>query len=90
MAKNIEVRLARVEKSLEGRTRSGQFDVVQAIEVHNAEGLKPGLYPTGPPGSTAGILVYDPADGGPHMPPDRMPPWGLMIWVEGAALSTVL
>lgn len=79
MAKDLGARLDRIELALAGRPRPGQFDVVRAVPVANAGGRAPGLYPEGPPGSTAGLLVYDPAAGRPQVPDGRLAPWGLVI-----------
>ena len=87
---NIDGRLDRLEQAAEGRTLPGQFDIVQVLPVERASGLAAGLYPIGPPGSTAGLLVYDPSKGKPKVPEGRMPPWGLLIEVEDATLDSIL
>jgi hypothetical protein len=87
---NIDARLERLEQAMEGRTLPGQFDIVQALPVDRAQGREPGLYPVGPPGSTAGLLVYDPAKGRAKVPEGRMPPWGLLIESESATLDSIL
>lgn len=73
-----------------GPDPAGVFDVVQAIPVDQAGVKAPGLYPVGPPGSTAGLLVYDPAEGSPRVPGGRLARWGLVIISEGATIDTVL
>ncbi|HEY3789270.1 MAG TPA: hypothetical protein VGL71_10460 [Urbifossiella sp.] len=87
---NLEARLDWLEKAIEGQTPAGRFDIVQALPVERAEGMVPGLYALGPPGSTAGLLVYDPALGKPQVPPGRLPPWGVLIESEGATLDSIL
>lgn len=87
---NLDGRLARLERAVEGLTPPGVFDVVQAIPVDRAGGLAPGLYPDGPPGSIAGLLVYDPAAGRPRVPEDRLAPWGLVIVSDGATIDTAV
>ena len=87
---NLDTRLARLERAVEGLTPPGVFDVVQAVPVERAGGQAPGLYPVGPPGSTAGLLVYDPVEGSPRVPEGRLARWGLLIVCEGATIDTVL
>ena len=74
-------RLTRVEQKLAARGRTDWFHVVEAVAVGSdgAEGRAPGLYRTGPEGSLAGLLVYDPAEGEPEVPEGRLAPWGLVI-----------
>jgi hypothetical protein len=38
-----------------------------------------GLYRSETPGSTSGILVFDPAQGEPEIPEDLLLPWGKML-----------
>jgi len=76
---NLEVRIGRIAEALHGRPAPGQFTVVEAIPVNDAEGKLPGLYHVGPPGSTAGLLVFDPAKGEPEVPAGRLAPCGVMI-----------
>jgi hypothetical protein len=87
---NIEGRLAKLEQALAGRMPSGQFSTVQALPVDRSEGMKPGLYPIGSPGSTAGLLVYDPSKGPATVPDGRLPPWGMLIESEFATLDSIL
>ncbi len=87
---NLEARLDRLVNAIRDRTPASLFDVVQAVAVSKAGEMQPGLYPIGPPGSTAGLLVYDPSEGKPRVPAGRMSPWGLLIVSEGATLDTVL
>jgi hypothetical protein len=61
-------RLAKLEREARARPPRGQFKTIEAIPVSYAEGRTPGLFPAGSPGSTAGILVYDPAEGLPLSP----------------------
>jgi hypothetical protein len=72
-------RLARLEREARGLPRPDQFDFIQAVPVDWADGRKPGLYRTGAGGSTAGLLVFDPADGEPFVPEGRLAPWGLVV-----------
>jgi hypothetical protein len=74
-------RLAKVATALRERGRADQFSVIEAVSVgdERAEGRAPGLYRDGPEGSTAGLLVFDPADGEPVVPEGRLAPWGLVI-----------
>ena len=87
---NLEARLDRLVGKIRDRIPSGLFDLVEAIEVSRAGGREPGLYPSGTPGSTAGLLVYDPEQGEPEVPPGRMSPWGLVIVCDGASIDAVL
>jgi len=75
----IDRRLTRIERAVRDRPQTGQFEVIQAVPVEKANGREPGLYKDGPPGSTAGLLVFDPADGLPVVPEGRLAPWGLLI-----------
>ncbi len=74
-------RLAKLERNAATRPRADQFEVVEAVPVGRraAEGRPPGLYRTGSPGSTAGLLVFDPAAGKPVVPEGKLAPWGLVI-----------
>jgi len=87
---NLEARLDRLAHAIRDRMPSGMFDVVQAVPIDGANGMAPGLYPHGPPGSTAGVLIYDPALGEPQLPPGRMSPWGLLIVGEGSTHDTII
>lgn len=75
----ITGRLDRVGKALAGRTPVDQFHVIEAVPVGRAEGRPPGLYKDGPAGSLAGLLVYDPARGGPVVPDGKLASFGLLI-----------
>ncbi len=75
----LDKRLVKLEQKAQDRPRADQFSTVEAVPVAHAKGRPLGLYRTGTPGSTAGILVYDPAEGPPVVPEGRMPPWGLLI-----------
>jgi hypothetical protein len=77
----LERRIADLERRTRGRPRADQFGVVQAVPVGDeaAEGRPVGLHRTGSPGSTCGMLVFDPADGEPVVPEGRLAPWGLLI-----------
>src|SRR5436190_964475 len=77
----LDRRIADLEKRTRGRPRAGQFDVIEAVPVGRdaAEGRPVGLHRTGSPGSTAGMLVFDPAKGEPEVPEGRLAPWGLLI-----------
>lgn len=74
-------RLNRLERIVHDRPDPRRFSVVQAVTT-NVDPRPPGLYRDGPPGSTAGLLVYDPAIGVPVMPERQMAPWGLLIVCE--------
>jgi hypothetical protein len=87
---NLETRLDRLAAAIRDRSSASRFDLVQAIAVEHAGGKKPGLYADGPPGSLAGLLVYDPVQGEPRVPEERMSPWGLVIVCEGATWDTVI
>ncbi|WP_439630647.1 hypothetical protein [Gemmata sp.] len=67
-------RIERAERALKDRPRADQFTTVQAVPVGRSGGLPLGLHADGPPGSTAGVLVYDPAAGRPAVPEGRMAP----------------
>jgi hypothetical protein len=75
----IDQRLAKAEQTIRDRPPPGQFDVIQAVPIERAGGREPGLYKDGPSGSTAGLLVFDPAQGEPVVPEGRLAPWGLLI-----------
>ena len=87
---NLEARLDRLLDAIADMPVPGLFDVVQAIAVDKAGGRAPGLYPHGPPGSTGGVLVFDPAQGKPRVPTGKMSPHGLLIVSEGATWDKVL
>lgn len=72
-------RLTRVAEAFAARGRADQFHVIEVVPVGRAEGRPPGLYRDGPEGSLAGVLVFDPADGEPAVPEDRLAPWGLVV-----------
>jgi hypothetical protein len=80
-AARLTDRLDRIAGALEVRSRASLFEVVVAARVgtEEAEGLPLGLHRTGSPGSTAGLLVYDPARGRPEVPEGALAPWGLVI-----------
>ncbi|VTU02525.1 unnamed protein product [Gemmataceae bacterium] len=75
-------RLERAERAVRDRPRTDQFSLVQAVPVGRAGGLPLGLHADGPRGSTAGVLVYNPAVGRPEVPEGRLAPWGLLIVCE--------
>jgi hypothetical protein len=81
----LSTRVAKVERALAERLatlgRPDQFDIVEVVPVggERAEGRAPGLYRDGPEGSTAGVLVFDPAEHEPAVSSDRLTPWGLVI-----------
>jgi hypothetical protein len=79
--------MTRLEQKAKDRPRRDQFTTVEAVPVAHAKGRPPGLYHNGRPGSTVGILVYDPAQGPPVMPEGRMPPWGLFICCDDASFG---
>ncbi|WP_439624352.1 hypothetical protein [Gemmata sp.] len=64
----------RAERAVRDRPRADQFSVVQAVPMGRSGGLPLGLHADGPRGSTAGVLVYDPAAGRPAVPEGRMAP----------------
>jgi hypothetical protein len=74
-------RLTKVAEALAARGQADQFHVIEIVPVRreSAEGRGPGLYRDGPAGSLAGVLVYDPTEGEPDVPEDRLAPWGLVI-----------
>ena len=76
-----DTRLLKVALALAARGRADQFSSVElaAVGRERAEGRAPGLYRVGSPGSTGGLLVYDPAAGEPVVPPGRLAPWGTVI-----------
>ena len=80
-------RLTRLEQKAKDRPRHDQFTTVEAVPVGHAKGRPPGFYHNGRPGSTHGVLVYDPAQGPPVVPEGRMPPWGLLICCEDASFG---
>jgi hypothetical protein len=53
--------------------------VVILCPVEEAEGRPLGLHYDGPPGSTTGVFVYDPSEGEPEVPKERLSPWALVI-----------
>ena len=74
-------RLAKLEHRARNRPAPDQFGVIEAVPVGRvaAEGRPVGLHRTGSSGSTAGMLVFDPAQGEPVVPEGRLAPWGLLI-----------
>jgi hypothetical protein len=74
-------RLMKVALALAARGRADQFQIIEAVPVdrENALGHPPGLYRSGPEGSSVGLLVYDPAAGEPVVPKGRLAPHGLVI-----------
>jgi len=74
-------RIARLERELECRPAPDQLSFVTAVPVGEpwAEGRDVGLYRSETPGSTSGILVFDPAQGEPVLPDDVLLPWGKML-----------
>jgi hypothetical protein len=73
----MRTRLARLELVVASRPATELLDVVMVCPVADARGLAPGLYRVGPPGSTGGVFVYDPAAGEPGVPAE---------WLAGHAL----
>jgi hypothetical protein len=71
-------RLTKLEHATRGRATTTAFTSLLALAVSDADSRQPGLYPAGP-GSTAGTLVYDPADGEPVVPNGALVPWGVLI-----------
>jgi hypothetical protein len=61
-------RLSKLEREAQTLPRNDQFTTIEAIPVAHAGGRSPGLYRAGSPGSTAGILVYEPDEGEPVLP----------------------
>ena len=74
-------RITRLERELESRPAPDQLSFVTAVPVGDpwAEGRGVGLYRAETPGSTSGILVFDPAEGEPVLPDDVLLPWGKML-----------
>ena len=72
-------RLARLERAARGRTPAAAFTSLIALAVSDANGRPVGVYPLGPPGSTAGQLVYDPAAGDPVVPDGALAPHGVLV-----------
>jgi hypothetical protein len=77
----IADRIARLEREARRRPPPDQLYFVLAVPIGEplTGGRSPGLYRDGPPGSTAGVLVFDPAAGAPEVPNDQLPPWALMV-----------
>jgi hypothetical protein len=71
-------RLAKLEHATRGRGPAAAFTSLLALPVSAAGGRPPGVYPAGP-GSTAGTLVYDPADGELVVPDGALARWGVLI-----------
>jgi hypothetical protein len=72
-------RVAKLEKQAQHRPRADQYDMITAVPVHRAEGRQPGLYHSGPEGSSVGLLVFDPNQGEPVVPEGKLAPWGLLL-----------
>jgi hypothetical protein len=72
-------RVVKLEQKANDRARADQFDFINAVPVYMAEGKPPGLYRDGGPGSTGGLLVFDPAKGKPIVPEGKVAPWGMVI-----------
>lgn len=81
--KHLRRQLARIAEAARRRPDPNMFTVIQAVATR-WDARPPGLYRDGPPGSTAGRLVYDPAAGEPVAPEERLAPWGLLIVVDPA------
>jgi hypothetical protein len=79
MSKRLEKRLERLEQQVAERPRTDLFDCIHVAPVSCGNGRPPGLYNAGGPGSTAGVLLYDPALGFPEPPLDRMAPHCISI-----------
>jgi hypothetical protein len=76
---SLRDRLARLRRAAQRSPSSNWLDVVILRPVAEAGGRPPGLYRDGPPGSTAGVYVYDPAAGEPAVPAGHLAPWALVI-----------
>jgi len=59
--------------------KAGLLDVVILCPLADAGGRPPGVYRTGPPGSSVGVYIYDPAAGEPKVPAERLAPSALLI-----------
>jgi hypothetical protein len=69
----------------EAAEESGQLDLLGVLvlcPVAETGGRPPGLHRVGRAGSTSGVWVYDPPDGEPQVPADRLAPWALVIGGE--------
>jgi hypothetical protein len=76
---SLRDRLARLRRAARGTPSPGLLDVVILRLVGEAGGRPPGLYRDGPPGSTAGVYVYDPAAGELAVPAEHLALWALVI-----------
>jgi hypothetical protein len=72
-------RVAKLEQAAKDRPHAGVCDLIKAVPLDRAEGKPPGLYMSGEPGSTVGLLVFDPAKGKPVVPEGKLAPWGLFL-----------
>jgi hypothetical protein len=72
-------RMAKLEQQAQHRPRANQYDMITAVPVLRAEGRQPGLYRSGPEGSSVGLLVFDPEKGEPVVPEGKLAPWGLFL-----------
>lgn len=82
LTKQLAKRLDEIEIVLAMRPDPHKLDVIQAIPTAFAGGRAPGLYHVGPPGSTAGVLVYDPALGSPVLPRNEQTEHAMFIVCE--------
>lgn len=83
-------RLARLERTTRERPHPDALWVVQAVPVAHANGRAAGLYRDGPPGSLAGVLVYDPAEGPPVLPGEGSTAAALLIVCDPDTLTEPL
>ena len=74
-------RLTRLEEQYRDRPRRDLLSVLTAVPVGEPEAERrgPGLYRSERVGSTAGVLVFDPARGEPVVPDGALAAWGLVI-----------
>jgi hypothetical protein len=82
MSKRFDKRLERVQKQVGVRPVAGLFDIIEVVPVSCGKGRPPGLYNAGGPGSTAGILLFDPALGRPKPPLERMAPHCITVVLD--------
>jgi hypothetical protein len=76
---SLRDRLARLRRAAQRSPSPDRLDVVILRPVGETGGWPPGLYRDGPPGSTAGVCVYDPAAGEPAVPTEHLAPWALVV-----------
>jgi hypothetical protein len=83
-------RLVRLEHRSRERPHPDAMWVVQAVPVSHANGRPLGLYRDGPPGSLAGVLVYDPAEGPPALPIEGSTAAALLVVCDPDAFTEPL